>query len=164
MGGGNLNLDEVQEPVSMLTAGCASHTSVASIQKLRTSQSAIFWSGCNASPFLIILRRSAYGTVRASVCWGKPGIGPECCVWVCGATAPAVHEHFVPTNSIFPTLSPASTNPPFSGLSAIWSMPPFLSLRCCACAAIQVHTFDCSLRLDARCWRLQAVSHPLPSC
>lgn len=50
MGGGNLNLDEVQEPVSMLTAGCASHTSAAFIQNLRTSQSAIFWSGCKCVP------------------------------------------------------------------------------------------------------------------
>lgn len=38
VGGGNLNLNEVQEPVSMLTACCASHTSVASI--FRTCQSA----------------------------------------------------------------------------------------------------------------------------
>lgn len=38
VGGGNLNLNEVQEPVSMLTACCASHTSVASIS--RTCQSA----------------------------------------------------------------------------------------------------------------------------
>lgn len=65
----------------MLTARCASHTSVASVSEPASQPVGDLLVGLQCLSPSIILRCPAYCTVRACECWGKPGIWPFSGVW-----------------------------------------------------------------------------------
>lgn len=87
------------------------------IQNLQVSQSAIYWPNCDALPFhhppsVRVSYSARVFVLRKTWSW------PSCmCVFVCGVDAvqhhQTVHEHFTPTNSIFPFSLRHRRTPPF---------------------------------------------------
>lgn len=94
----------------MLTACCASHTSVASVNEPASQPVGDLLVRLQCLFPSIILRYSAHRTVRACECWRKPGIRPFCGV---------VQQHqpcmsTLHPKTLFSLLAPASTHPSIS--------------------------------------------------